>query len=107
MKINKERLSHVVSKGGKRILLAIGPNYMTVATMDSNIYPMYAEVAREITYRWNGYLDLVRHLDNLLIQLEEAGGATDADIKEARSVLRDQGWSEEMLGKLANTNENN
>lgn len=63
------------------------------------------ELIRELVRRWNGYLALVRHLDNLLAELEDTGAALPATVQEARQALTEQGWDEAALGDLADHNE--
>lgn len=60
---------------------------------------------REVRRRWNGYHDLVRRLDNILVELEDTNHATIATIQEGRRALIDQGWNDTTLGELADHNE--
>lgn len=63
------------------------------------------DILPELVKRWNCYHDLIRHLDNLLCQLEDTGGVTKADIAEARDLLVRMGYDDKALGELADHNE--
>lgn len=62
------------------------------------------EVAKEYARRWNAHIDLVKHLDGLLVQLEDTGDALDATIIEARQMLEAHGYDDKALGKLIDEN---
>ena len=51
------------------------------------------------------YMDLVRHLDNILVELEDTGCVMLKTMGAARKELTEQGWGEDALGALADHNE--
>jgi hypothetical protein len=68
------------------------------------VFPADAEPL-EILKRWNAHLDLVRHLDGILVQMEDSGTVEGHAIEEARAMLKEQGWGDKELGALADHNE--
>jgi hypothetical protein len=63
------------------------------------------EWVRRVEAMQERYRDLVRHLDNILVELEDTGCVMLKTMGAARKELTEQGWNEAALGALADHNE--
>lgn len=88
--------------GQHQIVAEESPN--TVALVYDQVDSNGRATAQEIARRWNAHVDLVKHLDGLLVQLEDTGDALDATIIEARQMLEAHGYDDKALGKLIDEN---
>ena len=86
---NAKRILSVSEPGGPGDVLA----YVEKEMKDGSLM--------DIAKRYNAYLDLVRHMDGILCELEDSGTVTHGTVTDARKTLEDLGWNEQALGELA------